>query len=289
MRTKFGKSLIASGLIAAVGLNLGAASPAFADHRNNNGKYSSRGYQNDGSRNDDNGWNRNDRDDRSSSKRNGQDTSRKYRSGHKQAPAQAAPRNRTVKVIQKPVVVKKTVIVKQPVVIHKKVVHSAPVVRVDHRSNYRHHGGHKRAYYAPPPRVIVVPERRRYNNVWVVRRHGHRYHGYGRYRQDQDAYKWLAFTAISVALINNLTEYQQRSYEDAQIRATAAPIGETIYWNDAGASGSVVATREGTSSQNRYCREFQKTVTIGGNTEQAYGTACMQPNGAWEVLSDNND
>jgi hypothetical protein len=136
--------------------------------------------------------------------------------------------------------------------------------------------------------VIVVPERRRYRNVWVVRDYGHRYYGYGHYRRDDDAYKWIAFTAITVALINNLSEYQQRAYEDAQIRATTAPIGETIQWSQAGAYGTVTATRDGTSSSSRYCREFQKTVTIGGRTEQAYGTACMQPDGAWEVVSDNN-
>jgi len=177
-----------------------------------------------------------------------------------------------------PVTVQKTVVVKQPVVVHKKVVHAAPPVRVVH--------GHPHGYYGPAPtRVIVVPERRHYRNVRVVRDHGHRYYGYGHYRRDDDAYRWLAFTAITVALINNLSEYQQRAYEDAQIRATTAPIGETIQWREAGAYGTVTATRDGTSSGNRYCREFQKTVTIGGRTEQAYGTACMQPDGAWEVIS----
>jgi hypothetical protein len=168
--------------------------------------------------------------------------------------------------------------VRKPVVIHKKVVRTAPAVK---------HYSHGR-YGPPPTRVVVVPERRHYRNVRVVRDYGHRYHGYGRYHRDDDAYKWLAFTAITVAIINNLTVYQQRAYEDAQIRATTAPIGETIRWNEGGAYGTVTTTRDGTSSLNRYCREFQKTVTIGGRTEQAYGTACMQPDGAWEVVSNGN-
>lgn len=163
----------------------------------------------------------------------------------------------------------------------RKAVPARPIVKVGN--------GPRRppaqAYYGPTPkRIIVVPERRRYRNVWVVRPHGHRYHGYGRYRHDRDAYNWLAFTAISVGLVNAMTEHQQRAYEDAQVRAASAPVGETIHWNDNGASGTVTATREGNSSLDRYCREFQQTVTIGGKTEEAYGTACRQPDGAWEVI-----
>ncbi len=153
-----------------------------------------------------------------------------------------------------------------------------------HHDRYDHYD-----HYGPgPARVVVVPERRRYRNVWVVRPYGHRYYGYGHFARDADAYPWLAFTAISVALVAALTEDQQRVYEDAQIRATTAPIGQTIVWNDGNAAGSVVATRDGTSSNGRYCREFQQTVTIGGRSEQAYGTACEQPDGAWQIISQPN-
>ncbi len=34
----------------------------------------------------------------------------------------------------------------------------------------------------------------------------------------------------------------------------------------------------------QYCREFQQTVTIGGKTEEAYGTACRQPDGSWKIV-----
>jgi hypothetical protein len=33
-----------------------------------------------------------------------------------------------------------------------------------------------------------------------------------------------------------------------------------------------------------YCREFTQSVTIGGRVEHGYGTACMQPDGAWEIV-----
>lgn len=40
---------------------------------------------------------------------------------------------------------------------------------------------------------------------------------------------------------------------------------------------------------DRYCREYTKTVRIGGNVEAAYGTACMQPDGSWQLVSFGGD
>jgi len=138
--------------------------------------------------------------------------------------------------------------------------------------------------------IVVVPTHRvrHYRNVVVVRPHGHWYPGYGHYRADDAAYRWLAFTAISLKALDMLNEAQERAHEAAQVRATTAAVGETIVWNQAGAAGSVTAVREGTSTIGRTCREFQQTVTIGGRTEQAYGTACLQADGAWEVVAVNN-
>lgn len=118
----------------------------------------------------------------------------------------------------------------------------------------------------------------------MIRPYGHRYHGYGFYFSDDDAFKWLALTAITLKLLDNLNEEQQRLHEAAQVRATTANVGETIIWEEGNASGAVKTTRIGTSSAGRPCREFQQSVTIGGKTEQAYGTACRNPDGSWEVV-----
>lgn len=32
-----------------------------------------------------------------------------------------------------------------------------------------------------------------------------------------------------------------------------------------------------------YCREYQQKVTVGGKVQQAYGSACRQPDGSWKV------
>jgi surface antigen len=73
----------------------------------------------------------------------------------------------------------------------------------------------------------------------------------------------------------------------AQDKAHAAPIGQQISWSnpESGHSGTVTPTRQGTDQAGNQCREYQSTVTIGGKTEQAYGTACRQPDGSWKVVN----
>ena len=144
------------------------------------------------------------------------------------------------------------------------------------RSPIIHRGG---SYRVDPYRI------RRHRDIVVIRPYGSLYGGYGHYYRDDDAYKWLAFTAIAVKLLDNLNEQQEREHEAAQVLATSAPIGETIAWREGNATGYVVATREGTSSSGRYCREFQHEISVGGKREQGYGTACRQPDGSWEVIS----
>jgi hypothetical protein len=134
--------------------------------------------------------------------------------------------------------------------------------------------------------IHVAPRRvRHYRNVTIVRPYGHWYGGYGRFFSDTDAWVFLALTAITLAIVDSLSEAQQREHEAAQVLATTAPIGETITWNDGGAAGSVTTLRDGHTADGEYCREFLQTVTIGGREEEAYGTACLRPDGAWEVVS----
>ena len=65
-----------------------------------------------------------------------------------------------------------------------------------------------------------------------------------------------------------------------------APSGQTSQWRnpDSGNRGTVTPTRTYRVDDGRYCREFQQTVIIGRQAERAYGTACRQPDGSWEVV-----
>ncbi len=73
----------------------------------------------------------------------------------------------------------------------------------------------------------------------------------------------------------------------AQTKAHAAPIGQQISWSnpETGNSGTVTPRREWTDTGGNYCREYQQTITVGGKTEQAHGTACRQPDGTWKVVN----
>jgi len=61
--------------------------------------------------------------------------------------------------------------------------------------------------------------------------------------------------------------------------------GESTSWSnpDTGHSGTSTTTRTVMSSNNQPCREFTTTVSIGGNPEEAYGYACRQADGSWEI------
>lgn len=160
--------------------------------------------------------------------------------------------------------------------------------RTEHRSKHRtenRHRGRDSVIHRGPRHSVPHNRIRRHRRTVIVRPHGHWYSGYGHYAHDDDAYVWLAFTAITLAVLDNLNEAQQRAHEAAQVTATTAPVGETIIWREGRASGSVTTVREGTSTAGRYCREFQQDISVGGRTERAYGTACRQPDGAWEIVS----
>ena len=65
--------------------------------------------------------------------------------------------------------------------------------------------------------------------------------------------------------------------------------GQGISWNNpsnsgGAARGTVRITRDGQDQAGRFCREYQHKVTIGGKQERAYGTACQQPDGSWQIV-----
>ena len=79
-----------------------------------------------------------------------------------------------------------------------------------------------------------------------------------------------------------------RAYmSQANSRALEAPVGQQITWNNpqSGNRGTIVPTRDGYSGSGAYCREYQQTIIVGGKQHSAYGTACRQPDGSWQVVS----
>lgn len=94
-------------------------------------------------------------------------------------------------------------------------------------------------------------------------------------------------TLITLKLLDNLDEEQRRRHEEAMMRAITARVGDTVTWEEGGASGSVTTTRIGHTRSGQVCREFRQQVTIGGKTREAYGIACHQPDGSWKIVNDD--
>lgn len=74
--------------------------------------------------------------------------------------------------------------------------------------------------------------------------------------------------------------------QTAQGAFESSKTGQTSSWRnpDSGHSGTITPTKTYQTSSGQYCREFQQTVVIGGKTERAYGTACRQPDGSWQII-----
>lgn len=77
-----------------------------------------------------------------------------------------------------------------------------------------------------------------------------------------------------------MAQTTQRTLETAQ-------TGYASSWRnpDSGHSGTVTPTRTYTAGNGMPCREFTQTVNIGGRAETAYGRACRQADGSWQIVN----
>jgi surface antigen len=62
--------------------------------------------------------------------------------------------------------------------------------------------------------------------------------------------------------------------------------GTTTAWQnpDSGNSGTVTPTRTYQAANGQYCREFQQTITVDGEEQKGFGTACRQSDGSWKIV-----
>ncbi|RMD71848.1 MAG: glycine zipper 2TM domain-containing protein [Gammaproteobacteria bacterium] len=62
---------------------------------------------------------------------------------------------------------------------------------------------------------------------------------------------------------------------------------EPARWHNPNTGADVVVIPERTyqTASGTYCREYQMEVIVGGKRQQAYGTACRQPDGSWKIIN----
>ena len=72
----------------------------------------------------------------------------------------------------------------------------------------------------------------------------------------------------------------------AQNTLEYAKTNTTRTWKnpDTGNSGSITPIETYQNKDGQYCREYTQTVVVAGKEQQAYGTACRQPDGSWKII-----
>ena len=80
----------------------------------------------------------------------------------------------------------------------------------------------------------------------------------------------------------NMDEQDRRNLESAAVNT---PMNSEAQWTNNQTGTTYVVRPTGQSRHHgRYCREYQTTVMVGGKEEKAYGKACRQPDGSWELV-----
>jgi len=99
----------------------------------------------------------------------------------------------------------------------------------------------------------------------------------------------LAGALIGSEVGKSLDRADRAALERAtQTSLETSPSGQVTEWRnpDSGNYGTVKPQPAYKTTEGEFCREYQQTVTIGGKTESAYGTACRQPDGSWKIVND---
>ena len=73
--------------------------------------------------------------------------------------------------------------------------------------------------------------------------------------------------------------------QTSQKALEATPSGKAVAWHnpDNGHSGTITPTKTYKQNDGNYCREYTQTITVGGKQEKAYGKACRQQDGSWQI------
>ncbi len=98
----------------------------------------------------------------------------------------------------------------------------------------------------------------------------------------------LAGGILGNAVGRSMDERDRQYYARARYDALEyGPSGRPSYWHnpDSGNHGYVTPSPAYERAPGEYCREYQQTITVGGRAEQAYGTACRQPDGTWQIVN----
>jgi surface antigen len=107
-------------------------------------------------------------------------------------------------------------------------------------------------------------------------------HGHGR------TASIIAGTIIGAVVGKEIGRSVDRTDElKAQQTLETNKTGRSSTWvnPDTHSEVTVTPTRTYQLAKNDYCREYTTEVSVGGERQSAYGTACRQPDGSWKVVN----
>jgi len=105
----------------------------------------------------------------------------------------------------------------------------------------------------------------------------------------------LFFVTASTAFADQRTSLYLLSNSDAQnlfkgfyFALAKSPDNQAVDWRNptTGLAGSTVPLRSFQSSGGVVCREYMSTVQFRGSIQQAFGTACRQSGGNWQIIGE---
>jgi hypothetical protein len=107
------------------------------------------------------------------------------------------------------------------------------------------------------------------------RHHGHHHGWHGHHWQGGHHHRHWHGSGARVVIWQPAPVY--RAYP-APVYVPAPVVHEPVV--------NAVPMRSFQDSSGRYCREYQRMADIGGVQQQIYGTACMMPDGSWQIVSE---
>ncbi|NJC88214.1 MAG: glycine zipper 2TM domain-containing protein [Desulfuromonas sp.] len=111
--------------------------------------------------------------------------------------------------------------------------------------------------------------------------------GHGTGRVVAVAIGTLAGALIGQGVGQSLDRADQLAMErNAQYALENTRTNATTTWRnpDSGNYGAITPVDTYQTASGQYCREYTQTVVVAGEKQQAYGTACRQPDGTWKVV-----
>ena len=99
----------------------------------------------------------------------------------------------------------------------------------------------------------------------------------------------IASGVLLGAGVGQMLDQRSRQIQAETVSRTleTAQSGTTTSWvnPDNGNRGTVTPLRTFRGQDGNYCREFQQSVVIEGQSQQLTSTACRQPDGSWRTAS----